>query len=158
MNLKIRRTLKICLVGLVACLPLGWYVWQFRNCTISSDPNDWASFGSYVGGVYSVIVALLVVYIARDLTKKDEVTARRKKAVEVLYQQIIKVKSDRVDERSVHKIYNLLEDNKLYLSDRLYNEVKNLADYFLEVKGGTSVVDIAREDRVKEHLRMIYNA
>ena len=105
-----------------------------------------------------MIVALLVVYIARDLTKKDEVTARRKKAVEVLHQQIIKVKSDRVDERSVHKIYNLLEENKLYLSDSLYNEVKNLADYFLEVKGGTSVIDITRENRVKEHLRMIYNA
>ena len=158
MNLKISRRLKICFVGIVACLPLGCYIWQFMNSSISADPNDWASFGSYVGGVYSVIVALLVVYIARYLTKKDEVTARRKKAVEVLYLQIIKVKIERVDERSVQKIFNLLEENKIYLSDSLYKEVKDLADYFLEVKGGSSVIDITREDRVKEHLRMIYNA
>ncbi len=154
---KCKKVLKI-IIGLLSCAPLVLYIWWFRNSSISADPNDWASFGSYVGGVYSVIVALLVVYIARDLTKKDEITAKRRKAVEALHQQIIKIASEKVDERSVHRIYNLLDENKLYLTDSLYDEVKKLADYFLEVKGGISNIDSTFEGRVKEHLREIYNA
>lgn len=156
MSSKIKRIFKYMAVGLVALSPLACYVWQFRKSSISVDPNDWSAFGSYVGGVYSVIVALIVVYLARDLSKKDEVAAKRKKAVEVLYLQIIKVKTERVDERSVQRIYNLLEENKLYLSDSLYNEVKNLADYYLEVKGGKAI-DYQMENRIKDHLRAIYN-
>ena len=157
MSLRCGKIIKSALICILAFVPLGLYVWQFHNSTLSSNPNDWASFGSYVGGVYSIIVALLVVYLARELSKKDEVAGKRKKAVEVLYQQIIKVNSEKVDERSVQRIYKLLEENKLYITDALFNEVKNLADYYLEVKGGGKV-DYGRENRVKEHLRTIYNA
>lgn len=158
MCLKFRHIIKYILVSLTAIAPLACYVWQFRNNEISRNPNDWAIFGNYIGGVYSVIVALLVVYLARELSKKDEAAAKRKKAVEALHQQIVKVKTEKVDDRVVLKIYNLLEENKLYITDSLYNEVKKLADYYLEVKGGETAADYQMEGRIKDHLRSIYNA
>ncbi len=157
MKLSVFRLLLYILLGAIALVPLGYYVWWFRDASISNDPSDWASFGSYIGGLYSVLVAVLVVYLARDLSKRDEVASKKKAAVEALYLQILKVKNDHIDIRSVSKIYNLLEENKLYITDTIYEEVKDLADYYQEVKSGRPV-DFKKEDLVKEHLRAIYNA
>ena len=157
-RLVLLKYIKYFLIGVVALAPLGYYVWWFRDASISNDPGDWASFGSYIGGLYSILVAVLVVYLARELSIRDEVTSKKKAAIEALYQQIIKIKSDKVDTRLVNRVYHLLEENKLYITDAVYDEIKNLADYFLEVKSGDRAVDFKKEDLVKEHLRAIYNA
>lgn len=157
MRLGFHKIVKFIFVGILVLAPLGFYVWWFRGSSISNDPNDWASFGSYIGGLYSVLVTILVVYLARELSKKDQQASKKKASVEALYKQIIKIKNDHVDIRSVNKIYNLLDENKLYISDSIFDEVKDLADYYLEVKGGRPI-DYKKEHSVKEHLRAIYNA
>ena len=158
MKLSVLTILKYLLIGAIALAPLAYYVFWFKDAPISNDPSDWASFGSYIGGLYSVLVAVLVVYLARELAKKDEVTSKKKSAIEALYQQILKIKNDRIDERSVNKVYHLLEENKLYITDAIYDEIKDLADYYLEVKSGDRAIDYKKENSVKEHLRAIYNA
>lgn len=157
MKWSICKIIKALFVFLVIIAPFALYVYQFRFVPISSDPNDWAAFGSYIGGVYSVIVAVLAVYLARALSKKDEVRAKQKKAIDAIYLQILKVHSDHVDTRSVDKIFKLLDANRLYLPDSIYNEVRGLADYFLEVKGGANI-DYNKENRVKDLLKLQYNA
>ena len=157
MSLKSRKILLYMIIGIIILVPIGCYMVRFWNSTISLDPDDWGAFGSYVGGLYSVIVALLVVYVARDLAKKDEITTKRKKAVESLYMQIVKINSGRVDVRSVNKLFKLLDDNKLYITDSLYKEIEQLTNYYLEVKAGEKDIDYVKEKRVKDHLRSIYN-
>ena len=155
--LKVKKWVKHLLIGIVAAVPLGFYIWWFRDASISNDPGDWAAFGSYIGGLYSVFVTVLVVYLARELSKKDDVTSKKKAAVEAIHQQILKIKNDRVDERAVNRLFHILEENKLYITDAIYDEVRNLADYYLMVKTGAPIDD-KKEDSVKEHLRAIYNA
>lgn len=158
MKLSTRKIIKYVIVCVLALVPLCVYVWWFWDSSISDDPGDWASFGSYIGGLYSIITTIFVVYLARELSIKDKVTSKKKSAVETIHQQIIKIKSDKVDERSVNKLFHLLDENKLYITDAIYDEVKNLADYYLEVKSGIRAIDFKKENSVKEHLRAIYNA
>ena len=146
MKLGFWRIVKFIIIGVIALIPLCFYIWWFRGASISNDPGDWASFGSYIGGLYSVFATILVVYLARELSKKDKVASKKKEAVEAIHQQIVKIKSDRVDERSVNKLFHLLDENKLYLTDSIYDEVKNLADYFLEVKTGRRAFDFKIEN------------
>lgn len=52
----------------VFIIPIGIYWLQFRTAGMSNDPEKWAQFGDYVGGVYSVLVTILAIYLARNLT------------------------------------------------------------------------------------------
>ena len=157
MKLIVCKHIKRAIVFLLGLFPLGIYTWQFRNSSISTDPADWASFGSYIGGIYSVLATILVFFLARSLAKRDKVIEKRKEVVEMIHQQILKINTDNVDERFINRLYRLLEDNKLYITDAIYEEVRALADYYLVVKSG-GAVDFEKENSVKEHLRAIYNA
>lgn len=95
------------------------HLWWFRNASISSDL-----------GLYSILVAIIVVYLARELSKKDEEASKKKAAVEVLYQQIVKIKSDRVDERSMVCIRGHFEEY-------FYDENLRLTDTIDMIPGGT---------------------
>ena len=68
--------------------------------------------------------------MARELSKKDEEASKKKAAVEVLYQQIVKIKSDRVDERSMVCIRGHFEEY-------FYDENLRLTDTIDMIPGGT---------------------
>ena len=51
-------------------IPLSFYIYTFGSNGISGDTEKWAQFGDYIGGTYSVLLSVLVIYIARKLTKK----------------------------------------------------------------------------------------
>jgi len=76
---------------LLLFIPLGFYIYTFASNGISDDTEKWAQFGDYIGGTYSVLLSVLVIYIARKLTKKDEKANKEKNAVDLIFQQILKI-------------------------------------------------------------------
>tara|TARA_B100000965_G_scaffold87174_1_gene70685 strand:- start:831 stop:1490 length:660 start_codon:yes stop_codon:yes gene_type:complete len=48
--------------ALVFLVVVGLYVYQFGRNGLSTDPGDWASFGSYIGGALGPFVAVLGLY------------------------------------------------------------------------------------------------
>lgn len=58
------------LVCLLLFIPLIFYIYTFASNGISDDTEKWAQFGDYIGGTYSVLLSVLMIYIARKLTKR----------------------------------------------------------------------------------------
>ena len=73
---KMHKWIEYAVAILVVTMPLAVYVIHFYDYPISENPSDWADFGSYIGGIYSIIVAILVVYLTRDLSKKDAISIK----------------------------------------------------------------------------------
>lgn len=46
-------------VALLALGPLGLYLYNFRGSSLSSNPDDWASFGDYLGGTVNTLFSML---------------------------------------------------------------------------------------------------
>ena len=69
---KVRYEKWLVLGCLLLFIRLGFYIYTFASNGISDDTEKWALFGDYIGGTYSVLLSVWVIYIARKLTKKDE--------------------------------------------------------------------------------------
>lgn len=147
-----------CIIFLILLMPIALYVYIFRDFEISKNPSDWSDFGGYVGGVYSVLLTVFVVYLSRQLYKRDEIQSKRKKAVEEIYLQIAKIKIKKINIQHVNKIYSIALMNKLYITDETYNKVINLADHYLEVAGESCSLNTVLDTAVKNHLKSIYDA
>lgn len=116
-----------------AVLPILIYVLMFHDYKLSENPADWGVFGDYIGGVYSVLIALLVVYITRNLSRRDEEKRLKKEALREVYKQITNIQQKRtVDQRKLPKLYKLIEDSKLFIDNDFYERLKGLANEFGE--------------------------
>lgn len=116
-----------------AVLPILIYVLMFQSYSLSDDPADWGVFGDYIGGVYSVLIALLVVYITRNLSRRDEEKRLKKEALREVYKQITNIQQKQtVDQRKLPKLYKLIEDSKFFIDDDFYERLKGLANEFGE--------------------------
>ena len=116
-----------------AMLPILIYVLRFHDYELSDNPADWGVFGDYIGGVYSVLIALLVVYITRNLSRHDEEKRLKKEALREVYKQITNIQQKQtVDPRKLPKLYKLIEDCKLFINNDFYERLKGLANEFGE--------------------------
>ncbi len=126
-----RHFLKILII--FAVVPVAVYWWNFHSYELSKDPADWGVFGDYIGGIYSVIIAILVVYITRNLNKHDEEKRLKREAIRSVYHQINNIQQNpQPNQNKVTKLFRLIEECKLYINDDLYERLKGLANEFLE--------------------------
>ena len=56
---------------LLLIAPIVVWMFQFGNCSISENPEDWGFFGDYIGGVYTVIVTFFAIHLTRYLQNRD---------------------------------------------------------------------------------------
>ncbi len=149
--------MKKVLLYFLCSIPVIAYIVNFWGTPISDDPTEWSEFGGYLGGVYSIIMALVVVYLTRTLAIHDEQASKRRKAIEEIYHQVIKIKRNNININSVNKIYTLLNQNKLYITEQSYKKITQLADYYLEVKDNTTMINILLEEDTISYLKNIYD-
>src|SRR5471030_1318683 len=60
--MKTRQKLLFSIAIIFLVIPLLTYFFKFRN-PLSDNPQDWAAFGSYLGGVYSALFGFLSVLV-----------------------------------------------------------------------------------------------
>lgn len=134
----------------VSVVPIAIYWWNFHNYGLSDDPADWGVFGDYIGGIYSVIIAILVVYLARNLRRRDEEKRIKQEAIRSIYLQINKIQQNQQpNQNKVTKLFRLIEECKLYIDDDLYERLKGLANCFGE-GGRNRALEIEILDELKE--------
>lgn len=63
----------------VFVLPIFVYFLNFHG-GFSNDHSDWSAFGDYIGGVYSVIVAILLFYLTINANFSAEKRNEKKEA------------------------------------------------------------------------------
>ncbi len=107
-------------------IPLVPYFWNFRN--ISNNPNDWASFGDYLGGTANTFLALLnlavVIWIAKNIYRLE--TERE----ESLY----KLETEREERLQKIALIPLCEFFISSYDDRLVISIKNLGNGPAKIK------------------------
>ena len=144
---------------LLLFIPLGFYIYTFASNGISDDTEKWAQFGDYIGGTYSVLLSVLVIYIARKLTKKDEKANKEKNAVDLIFQQILKIERC-VDfhqkANAVNKLMRMIDTHQLHISDEIRTCIENLGDYYLARINGSIDEDLVYENSVKNKLKKAY--
>ncbi len=59
---KFLSTMVALLTIFILALPLILYIAK-TNASLSTDPNKWATFGTYVGGVYGPIATIISVLV-----------------------------------------------------------------------------------------------
>lgn len=140
-------------------IPLSFYIYTFGSNGISGDTEKWAQFGDYIGGTYSVLLSVLVIYIARKLTKKDEKVNKEKNAVDLIFQQILKIERC-VDfhqkTQAVNKLMRMIDTHQLHISDEIRTCIENLGDYYLARINGCIDEDLVYENSVKNKLKKAY--
>ncbi|MBR3626775.1 MAG: hypothetical protein IKN48_10665 [Bacteroidaceae bacterium] len=137
--------------------PILVYILFFKDLSISHDPNDWGIFGDYIGGVYSVILTIVLVYITRFLNKKDEKKSRKDDAIYKIYTRITAL--EKGGYKKIQDIDNLLifiESNKLILREDIYLSLIDITDYFKSISDKSPQEDYTKVSRLKNKLKQYY--
>lgn len=135
---------------LIALIPIIVYVWHFHGLKLSDNPADWGVFGDYIGGVYSVLIAILVVYISRHLDIRDEETKRKQEAVRKIHNQISSIRQNqKVNPQKLTKLFRLIDESKLYINGDLYTDLVKLANHYGE-KGRNRSMEMEVMDALKD--------
>ncbi len=138
-------------------LPVFFYWLNFGENGISKSTDSWGTFGDYIGGCCSLILAFIALIITRKMDKEDRKAKKREEAAEEIYNQIQKIKNNDYDAKSVNKLRRDTEKHRLYISEDLYTSLMRLADYFLQVKDGTKDEDPEREEEIVFRLKSLYS-
>ncbi len=144
--------------AIVMIAPIACYMWKFRSGHISDSPADWGTFGDYIGGVYSVIIAFLVVYITRNINRSDKERDKKREALRGIYLKIGEIQIGRG--RKDYKITNLfllIEEARLYIDNDFYRELKDLGNYFLQCNRNAGARNRVFENSVKERVKEAYD-
>lgn len=155
---------KICFyvsVFIITALPIVLYIINFGNSkkyALSDDPADWGAFGDYFGGVYSVIVAVFVIYLARKLNKEDNKRNEIINAAKQLYQQIIQVENSKYNLNSITKLQRDVIKYEMYIPEKMTNELMELADMYVLVNNDNGAYDLKLKNQVLSDLKYIYDA
>lgn len=156
-KLKFKKSLKSLLFFLLFVSPISVYIYHFHDYEISKNPSDWGNFGDYIGGVYSILVTVLAIYLSRILSKKDIIQMQKQAAAEYLYKEICKIKSNNVNLNSVVRFQKDINTNSIYLPDNLVKKLIKLADNFIEHKSGGKQLNLQLETTVLNELKQLYN-
>lgn len=116
-NLIIFSVIVITLI--LTFIPIIYYAYNFHS--ISSNTNDWANLGSYIGGIliplYSLLSLIFIVWISILIYRRD--TKYNKKQLEI-------PKTKALNELRMQRLYDLRKE--LYSNDTIesYYSFKNL--------------------------------
>ena len=150
-----KSTWKWILAILVLAAPLLVYVIWFGGYSISKDPEDWANFGNYIGGIYTVLVTLFAIYLTRHLDKRDVERNKAKSAFGELYQQICKINYQQVDMRSVKRLLRLANEYELYIPNDVFVKLTELYDDYVVAKDNPESFQIDKEVQLKTRLKRL---
>lgn len=143
---------------LILAAPIVVYCIYFRHYSISDNPSDWADFGSYLGGTYTLLVTFLAIYLTRHLERKDLEWKKSKTAVSSLYEQINIINYKNVDMRSVNKLLRMVNQNQLYIPIDVYDNLINLYDDYVVAKTSPEKFDLKKEQQIKNRLKKLYDS
>lgn len=88
------------LIFAIASFP---YFWHFREEAISTNPQDWSAFGSFVAGISSVlnvtVFIILTIYVAKlsDTNSQKEINSQKKIIISQFRQSEIKILNEQLD-------------------------------------------------------------
>lgn len=153
--MKVKRILFNCLLAFVLIVPLVFYCIQFHGYPLSNDPSDWGDFGDYVGGIYNVLVALVIFILSqrleRDSKRRDKVVSA---AIDIT-NQIGKLRVSRNKIKSTEKLISLVISNKVYLDTSLYDQLLELTDNYQRVYKNEEKHNIKLEEKVLRKLKSL---
>lgn len=138
------------------CFPLCIYFIQFHN-GFSDDYQVWSAFGDYISGVYSVVLTILMFYLANKIDKINEKKNDRKNAIKELYHYVIELSSRGISIDKANEFQLCVNKNQLFLLQADYEELMKFYDYCLEVIQNDLNKDISKEMKMKDLLIKLYN-
>ncbi len=139
------------IVIVVFVLPILVYFVNFHS-GFSNDHSDWSAFGDYIGGVYSVIVAILLFYLTINANFSAEKRNEKKEALKEIYEYIVDVSEEEANSENRRTLRKLAQKKRLYISEDLYKGIIEFADYYIELEYDRSKRDPNRINSILEEL------
>ena len=97
-------------MNLLFLLPIIIFIIEFHSYTLSNDTANWGDFGDYIGGIYSISITLLAVFLTFYLTKKDEKRKKRIEAIIAINDKIDKCYRAMNDTTQLKHVANLIKE------------------------------------------------
>lgn len=156
MSIKKKITLKKVLLVVLLLTPIVLYFLIFCD-GFSYNHADWGAFGDYIGGVYSVIVALLLFFLTNKIENYRESRNVKKKAIEELYNYIVDVSEEEANENNAVKLRKLVNKNRLFIPPSLYEKIIEFSDYYIVLSKNPEAIEPFRIDTILDELISNYS-
>lgn len=144
---------------IAALCPLLFYIINFSNCKISNDPEHWAFFGDYIGGVYSVVLTCLLTALMYKLNKKDEELKEKRTFAKSLFEMVNKFhnSTSNLDSEEVDKFRTVIINNEFIINSDTFRDLIDIADYYLLLCTDINNRNYNKENEIRHLLKTIYN-
>ena len=134
---NLKKNWIIITAGVLVIIAFGMYVWNFRNYDISDNSAKWNDFGSYIGGIFSALAFLGVVYQLHT-TKQEQKKQEFERTFFMMLEQH-NLKLNTIGQEVIDEIYDKIISNygsmdslrnkiEIQEKSKIYSEVNS---YFL---------------------------
>jgi hypothetical protein len=148
---------KVVIYCIIAAIPIAVYIINFGKSSISNDPEKWAFFGDYIGGVYSVVLTCVLTFLMYQLNKKDEYNRETLVIIKELYSDI-RILEDKnpLQIEDVNRFTRKITENELILPSNIFEKLIDFSDYYKEIIDSNNR-NIETETAIKTLLKEYYN-
>lgn len=153
--MRLRKILSYVLIFLIFLIPIAVYFIHFCGYSISDNPSDWGVFGDYIGGIYNVLVAILIFILSYRLEKDNKRRAKLMNAAEEITKQIGKIKGSGNKIKSTEKLITLVISKKLLFDSSLYEQLTELTDNYQRANKKEEDINDALEKKVLRNLKRL---
>ena len=154
------KILKFFICPLILLFPLLIYTINFGHYDISNNPEKWAHFGDYIGGVYSVVLTGFLTYMMYKINKADEQKREKRELAKKLLHLINKfsLSDSNLGTQEVDEFRFLIIDNEFIINnERQFIELLRIADYYVSLCVDINNRDYSKEAKIKDIIKNTYN-
>ncbi len=149
--------LKMIFILFILLFPVILYINKFHG-PLSNDSSDWANFGSYIGGVYSVVLTIVLVYVTHLLNARSEKDSKRREVINKIYEKIEGITADDVyDINKVNELVMKINTARIHINDVYFDELIRFTDYLKNVIHDPSKKNEITVENIKRKLMYYYN-
>ncbi|MDQ2076075.1 hypothetical protein [Marinimicrobium sp. ABcell2] len=152
---------------------LGFYWFSFRNHPRSSNPEMWAAFGDYMGGVLGPVLGLLtIILLVQTLRQTDASLAQSREALKQSREELELTRAELLKGQQIQRMTEEALSKQIVLAQRRndFDSATTLIRYYQEripelneriEQGrmgrpyGAGLSDVDLKDRVKERNKML---
>ena len=141
--------------GVLLYVPTALYIFQFHDHSLSDDPAMWGVFGDFFGGVYGVVITLMVAYISYRVSKIEARGEAEVKVAKELLKQLKVIQTNGYHHNSIQKLQRMLIENETDIDRLLRSNLIDLADSYTRARAEKTEVNKNLESAVMEKLKSL---
>ena len=119
----------------IYCIPIFVFTFYFFRYPISKEPADWAILGNYLGGIYTGLTPLFVLYLTHIINKRRYIDQKKIEILNRIHAVFKNLKDNSQDIHLINELSTIAINERSLITPFLFKSIIKYTDRLKELYG-----------------------